>query len=154
MKNLKNQISQNLVSLRKLHGYTQERIAEHCGVSRQSVAKWESGESEPDISYCVKLTELYDISLDNLINYSSEKEQLPIPPKGKHLFGIVTINERGQIVIPKKAREVFNIQPGDSLCVLGDENQGLAIIPNKAMQCFFDKFMESTQNRDKKDEQE
>ncbi len=151
MKNPKNQISQNLVSLRKMHGYTQENIAEHCGVSRQSVAKWESGESEPDISYCIKLSELYNITLDNLIHYSAQKENLPIPPKGKHIFGVVTVNERGQIVIPKKARDIFHIQSGDSLCVLGDESQGLALVPLKDMQCLLNEFIKNMQKTDEEE---
>ena len=48
-------------------------------------------------------------------------------PKGKHIFGTVKVGERGQIVIPKEARELFNINAGDTLLVLGDEEQGLAI---------------------------
>ena len=51
-------------------------------------------------------------------------------PKGKHLFGTVKVGEKGQIVIPKEAREIFGIQPGDSLVVLGDEATGLAILKN------------------------
>ena len=53
-----------------------------------------------------------------------------VPPKGKHLFGTVTVGEKGQIVIPKNAREIFGIKPGDSLVVLGDEATGLAIMKN------------------------
>lgn len=49
-------------------------------------------------------------------------------PKGKHIFGTVKVGEKGQIVIPKDAREIFGIQPGDSLVVLGDEASGLAIL--------------------------
>lgn len=49
-------------------------------------------------------------------------------PKGKHLFGTVKVGEKGQIVIPKNAREIFGIKPGDSLVVLGDEATGLAIM--------------------------
>ncbi len=50
-------------------------------------------------------------------------------PDGKHAFGIVKVGEKGQIVIPKEAREIFDIKPGDSLLVLGDERQnGLAIM--------------------------
>nr|MDD6335756.1 AbrB/MazE/SpoVT family DNA-binding domain-containing protein [bacterium] len=49
-------------------------------------------------------------------------------PKGKHIFGTVKVGEKGQIVIPKKARDIFNIKPGDALLVLGDEAQGLAIL--------------------------
>ncbi len=47
---------------------------------------------------------------------------------GKHIFGTVKVGERGQIVIPKKAREVFSIHPGDTLLVLGDEKRGIAIV--------------------------
>ena len=50
------------------------------------------------------------------------------PPRGKHLFGNVKVGERGQIVIPKEAREVFDIKPGDKLVVLGDEGQGIALV--------------------------
>ena len=44
-------------------------------------------------------------------------------PKGKHIFGTVKIGEKGQIVIPKAARELFDLKPGDSLVVLGDEKK-------------------------------
>ena len=47
-------------------------------------------------------------------------------PKGKGLW-IVKVGEKGQIVIPKEAREMFEINPGDSLVLLGDTKQGLAI---------------------------
>ena len=55
------------------------------------------------------------------------KHVLGIRP-GKHLFGTVKVGEKGQIVIPVKARKIFGINPGDSLIVLGDEQQGLALI--------------------------
>ena len=51
-------------------------------------------------------------------------------PKGKHLFGTVRVGEKGQIVIPKQAREIFGISPGDQLVVLGDEETGLALMKN------------------------
>ena len=51
-------------------------------------------------------------------------------PKGKHLFGTVRVGEKGQIVIPKQARKIFGIEPGDQLVVLGDEASGLALMKN------------------------
>ncbi|MEA4938059.1 MAG: AbrB/MazE/SpoVT family DNA-binding domain-containing protein [Christensenella sp.] len=51
-------------------------------------------------------------------------------PEGKHLFGTVRVGEKGQIVIPKSARSIFGIQPGDSLVVLGDEATGIALMKN------------------------
>lgn len=77
------------------------------------------------------MADLYDVTLDNLIHFSDAKEEIGIPPKGKYVFGMVKVGERGQIVIPKKAREVFKISPGDSLLVLGDETQGIAIVKSE-----------------------
>ena len=54
-------------------------------------------------------------------------------PKGKHRFGTVKVGERGQIVIPKEAREIFDINPGDTLLVLGDEEQGIAVVKADVM---------------------
>ena len=51
------------------------------------------------------------------------------PIKGKYAW-TATVGEKGQIVIPKQAREIFNIKPGDTLLILGDEDRGIAI-PNK-----------------------
>ncbi|MBO7345702.1 MAG: AbrB/MazE/SpoVT family DNA-binding domain-containing protein [Clostridia bacterium] len=48
--------------------------------------------------------------------------------KGKYMFGICKVGEKGQIVIPKEAREVFNIKAGDSLILFGDVKKGLALV--------------------------
>lgn len=120
-------ISMNIQSRRKVCGLTQEQLAERLGVSRQTIAKWESGETAPDLSNGAALADALDVSLDELIRYDSFGTSLPMPPRGKHLFGTVTVGERGQIVIPKQARETFAIKPGDSLLVFGDEAQGIAI---------------------------
>lgn len=122
-------ISENLQYLRKRFHFSQEEVAERIGVSRQAVAKWESGETIPDLSNTIALAALYDVTLDELVHYQPEEFQgMPIPPKGKHIFGAVTVGDKGQIVIPVKARKIFQIRPGDSLIVLGDEKQGLALM--------------------------
>lgn len=121
-------IGMNLKTLRKINNYTQEEVAEKINVSRQSVAKWENNESVHDINSCVELAKLYNVTLDNLVNHSQEKSGITIPPKGKYFFGSVTVGERGQIVIPKEARDVFSINTGDKLLVLGDEEKGIAIV--------------------------
>ena len=124
--------NENLIRLRKINQMTQEDIAEAVGVSRQAVAKWESGETIPDLEKCKLLAELFGVSLDDLANYEPEDNLgLDVPPKGKHLFGMVTVGDKGQIVIPARARKLFDISPGDQLVVLGDESQGLAIIKAK-----------------------
>ncbi|MCC0632572.1 helix-turn-helix transcriptional regulator [Clostridioides sp. ZZV15-6388] len=121
-------INTNLKRLRKIHQYTQEELAEKLNISRQSVAKWENGESTPDIDSCIKLAKLYNVKLDDLVNHSEEKTGIVIPPKGKFFFAAVVVGERGQIVIPKEARDVFNINAGDKLLILGDEERGLGIV--------------------------
>ena len=55
------------------------------------------------------------------------KHILSSMPKGKHVFGTVKIGEKGQIVIPKEARQVFGLSPGDSLLVLGDGENGIVL---------------------------
>ena len=130
-------IYMNLKRLRNQHQYTQEMLAEELDVSRQVIAKWERGDSTPELDICVKLAELYGVTLDNLVNYNEEETGLGVPPKGKHVFGAATVGERGQIVIPKKARELFHIETGDTIIIVGDEERGLAIIPQSYMQGFF-----------------
>ncbi len=122
----------NLLQMRKMKGLTQEEIAEKVGVTRQAVAKWEAGETVPDLDKCKILAEIFEVSLDDLANYEPEENLgLGLPPKGKHLFGVVTVGDKGQIVIPAKARKLFEISPGDQLVVLGDEGQGLAIMKSE-----------------------
>ena len=119
----------NLIQMRKINRLTQEDVAEKVGVTRQAVAKWESGETVPDLDKCKILADLFGVTLDDLANYDSEENMgLGVPPKGKHLFGIVTVGDKGQIVIPAKARKVFDISAGDQLVVLGDETQGMAVM--------------------------
>ena len=62
------------------------------------------------------------MELDDLIHYDQGQTGESIPPKGKHIFGTVRVGERGQIVLPKQARDVFNIKHGDRVVVLGDES--------------------------------
>ena len=62
----------------------------------------------------------------------------------KHLFGVVTVGEKGQIVIPKKARDVFGITPGSTLLVLGDETKGgIAIIKTELISDITDSVLGS-----------
>lgn len=116
--------------LRKQNEYSQEEIAEKIGISRQAYGKWEKGDTIPDIEKCAKLAEVYGITVDSLIRTEKMEDNtvLPPAPKGKHIFGTVTVSERGQIVIPKQARELFGLKGGDRLVLLGDETEGLALV--------------------------
>ena len=126
----------NLIELRKCHNYSQEELAEVIGVSRQTMSKYETGESLPDIEKCKQLANVFGVTVDDLISYEKDDSDnlgMGVPPKGKHIFGMVKVGDKGQIVIPAKARKIFDIQPGDNLIVLGDEGQGIAIIKEKGL---------------------
>jgi AbrB family looped-hinge helix DNA binding protein len=60
-------------------------------------------------------------------------------PEGKYAW-TVTVGTKGQIVIPKEARDVFNINPGDHLLILADVKQGMAIPPKDSFDEYFKKI--------------
>lgn len=66
-------LKNNIAAARKKLGLTQEQLAEKCEVSRQAVTKWESGESEPTIGKLMMLAEIFDISIDELVNGKQNK---------------------------------------------------------------------------------
>ena len=53
--------------------------------------------------------------------------------RDKYIFGVCKVGEKGQIVIPKDARKIFDIKPGDSLLLLGDEKKGLALVKTEVV---------------------
>ncbi|GEN87846.1 helix-turn-helix transcriptional regulator [Oceanobacillus sp. FSL W8-0428] len=125
-------LSRNLAFLRRENNYSQEELAEKIGVTRQSIAKWENGESLPDIINCDALATLFDVSLDNLIHYDQKESGFPIPPKGKHMFNTTPLEKDGYVKLPEKAVNMINMQEGDQFLVLGDENPesiGIALVP-------------------------
>lgn len=119
--------------LRNIHGFSQEEIAEKIGISRQAYAKWENGATVPDIEKCMRLAEVYGVTIDSLVKTTTldGKSVLPPPPTGKNINGSVTINERGQLVIPKEVREKFGLTDGQRLIVLTDDKEGIALIPSE-----------------------
>ena len=67
----------NLISLRKLHGFSQDELAEKIGVTRQTLSKYETGESLPDIERCKRLADIFGVSMDDLVNYEkTDRENL------------------------------------------------------------------------------
>ncbi|MBQ8141452.1 MAG: helix-turn-helix domain-containing protein [Clostridia bacterium] len=123
-------LAENLILLRTLNGATQEQIAEKIGISRQSYAKWEQGETVPDIEKCDRLAKYYGITIDSLIHQDDTVGHTRVAPApvGKHLWGTVILGSRGQIVIPKAARDTFGLKEGDRLVILGDDSEGIAIV--------------------------
>lgn len=138
----------NLIQLRKYRQMTQEELAEKVGVTRQAVAKWEAGETMPDLERSRMLAEIFKVSLDDLASYESNANfGMGVPPKGKHLFGVVTVGDKGQIVIPAKARKLFSIDAGDQLVVLGDETQGIALLKSDSFLHMADMIRQNMENR-------
>ena len=124
-------IGKKLQKLRKQKGLTQEALAEAVGVARQTIVKWEAGESMPDLEMSGRLASALEVTLDDLVNAPEGELDSRPGMRGKHMFGVVTVGDKGQIVIPVRARRVFNIHPGDQLMVLGDENSGIALVDAK-----------------------
>ena len=86
-----------------------------------------AGETMPDIEKCDRLAAFYGIKIDALLHYEEKvgKTKVAPPPEGKFLWGTVKVGNRGQIVIPKEARDTFALKEGDRLVVLGDGNREL-----------------------------
>lgn len=146
---MKNMIGMNIRVLRKRHKLSQEQLAEKVNVSRQTIAKWENGEALPDIYKCKLLGDIFQVTIDQLSRNMNEEEINQISPKGKQFFGVVKVGERGQIVIPKQAREMYQIHAGDKLVVLGeDATKGIAVLKSDG----FLEFAEMIRNAESKDE--
>ena len=62
----------NLTELRKLHHMSQDELAEQINVSRQTLSKYETGESLPDIEKCKKLADVFGVTVDDLISYDKD----------------------------------------------------------------------------------
>ena len=67
---------------------------------------------------------------------------------GRRVFGTAKVGDRGQIVIPKEARELFNIQPGDTLLILGEEETGLIVSRPEVLSDLASKIFDQVQKED------
>ena len=125
-------LNDNLMMLRNIHGFSQEEIA-----------KWESGATIPDVEKCSRLADVYGITIDGLIRTETVDGfgTIPPAPKGKNIWGSVTVNDRGQIVIPKGTRDRFGLTGGQRLIVLSDEH-GIALVPAEVFETGMKKAME------------
>ncbi|RHR10506.1 XRE family transcriptional regulator [Pseudoflavonifractor sp. AF19-9AC] len=78
-------LSEKILSLRTQLGLSQEDLAEKLGVSRQSVSKWETGQSVPDLDKLIKLADLFGISVDELVR-EGERPKPPEPPQPQVVY--------------------------------------------------------------------
>ena len=122
-------IAENLRIMRQKYGYTLEALAEIIAVSRQTVAKWEAGDSHPDILNCIKLATLYKVSIDELVNkplHAVQKNDFA-PENGK-ICGTLDVSKEGTIKLPEPVMDMFDIKGGDKVLLLADKAQGLALV--------------------------
>ena len=64
--------AENLIQLRKINHMSQDELADQIGVSRQTLSKYETGESLPDIERCKRLADVFGVTVDDLINYEKK----------------------------------------------------------------------------------
>lgn len=122
-------LSENLKALRQKSGYSMETLAEKISVSRQTIAKWESGETCPDVLNCMKLARLYNMSMDALASLPvGEAYGLAFENNDGKACGIFEVTEDYRIPLPEPVRAMFDINPGEKLLLLADVNQGIAIV--------------------------
>ena len=133
-------MNERLRNMRVAAKMTQEQLAEKMNVSRQSVAKWENGESIPDVIKCTELSRIFGMEIEDIaaafVNDVEYKH-----PKNKYIFGISKI-VNSKITLPEEALRIFNLYDGDELVVLGDSTQGIALVNRK----YYEDFINHIQN--------
>lgn len=85
------EFNNRLYQLRKQRGFSQEELACRLNVSRQTVSKWEIGDSTPDMEKLIAMSELFDVSLDSLVLGKEEQPPAPAAPKSEF---VSTLNEK------------------------------------------------------------
>lgn len=100
------EFNNRLYQLRKQKGLSQEELANRLNVSRQTVSKWEVGDSTPDMEKLIAMSDLFDVSLDNLV---MGKEEAQIPAAGKSEFAAVISEKVLTDTNKKKAISVLKI---------------------------------------------
>ncbi|WP_429951084.1 helix-turn-helix domain-containing protein [Enterococcus sp. AZ101] len=134
-------IANNILYLRRINNMSVEKLSNELNISRQAVAKWEHNESIPDVLNCIALAELFDVTIDELLHFDGSNSNISMAPKGKHFFGTTIIEKDRKITIPEEAIKMLNLEIGNELVVLGDENPdtaGIALVSKK-------EFMKTTE---------
>ena len=93
------QIGQKICQLRKISGITQEQLAEQLHVSRQTISKWESGATLPDIESVVVISRLFEVSLNDLLLEADDRESSSQKDVSQSLEELARINRRNRLII-------------------------------------------------------
>lgn len=106
-----------MIMLRKQNGWSQEEVAEKLNVSRQSVSKWESGMSVPDLDKIIKLSQIYGVTTDYLLK--DEIEETPVYNEGIHDFkGKVVSMEEANVYMDEVKHRALSIGIGIAFCII------------------------------------
>ncbi len=106
-------LAEKILSLRTQRGMSQDDLAEKMEVSRQSVSKWETAQSTPDLDKIIKLADLFGVSVDQLVR-EGERPQPPEPPQPQTVYV-----ERRQELSPLQKLGVVMEASGAALAVIG-----------------------------------
>ena len=106
-------LAEKILSLRTERGMSQDDLAEKLEVSRQSVSKWETAQSTPDLDKIIKLADLFGVSVDQLVR-EGERPQPPEPPQPQTVYV-----ERRQELSPLQKLGVVMEASGAALAVIG-----------------------------------
>ncbi len=113
-------------------------------ISHEEILKGIEVPTVPDIEKCFKPANFYGTTIDDLYHFKHDLSGLALPPgpKGKHIFGKVIVDESMRIKLPKMACDMFLLKSGDSMVVLADENEGLALIKTETFERKMKQMME------------
>ena len=121
---------ENLIKFRRRKRISQKDFAEIIGVTRQAVAKWENNERVPDIYVAKKIAEVLGVTIEEMLEREVEEEVVsPYLLKEHYFWGKAVVGSKGEIKLPKEAREKFQINTGDEVLVLGDIERGIELLP-------------------------
>ena len=132
-------MNEKLRNMRISAKLTQEQLAEKMNISRQSVAKWENGESIPDVLKCTELAKILGFELEDIASAFKDDDQIE-HPKNKYMFGVTKI-VNNKIELPEETLRVFDLKNGDDLVVLGDTTQGIALTKKKDYEQFLSQIV-------------
>lgn len=142
-------INNKIYELRKKHNYSQEQLAEKLNVTRQTISKWELNETSPDINQSKKLSKIFNISLDELINnnityYKKKKEPTKIIIDILKILLLSTIIVLVILYSTIFFKEYFDVQPVSSTqtieCIIDEQKYTYEIIMNNETSYIIDKI--------------
>ena len=115
-------LADKIIELRKKNGWSQEELAEKMEVSRQSISKWESAQSMPDMNRILRLSELFSVSTDYLLKDELESDSVGLPaaqtPDGDEMGCRTVSMEEANAFLENRGRAARRVSLGVLLCVL------------------------------------